>query len=99
VKEGEEESREGKVPDDCGTVTTKAVSDRKKMPEDDENILSASSLTSPSESSLSSEQTAERNVVKEGEEGRREGKVAKTDVLKIKDCDTVTTKAISDRKK
>ena len=31
VKEGEEESREGKVPDDCGTVTTKAVSDRKKF--------------------------------------------------------------------
>ena len=37
--------------------------------------------------------------MKEGDEGSREGKVAKTDVLKIKDCDTVTTKVINDRKK
>jgi len=44
------------------------------MPEDDENLLSASSFTSPSESSSSSEHTAEHNIVKEGEEGSREGK-------------------------
>ena len=37
--------------------------------------------------------------MKEADEGSREGKVAKTDVLKIKDCDTVTTKVISDTRK
>jgi len=69
------------------------------MPDDDENLLSASSLASPSASSSSSEQTTEHNVMKEGEEGSREGKVAKTDLSKINDCDIVTTKVISDRKK
>ena len=69
------------------------------MPDNDENLLSASSLASPSASSSSSEQTAEHNVVKEGEEGSREGKVAKRDVSKINECDTVPTKVISDRKK
>ena len=69
------------------------------MPDNDENLLSASSSASPSASSSSSEQTAEHNVVKEGKEGSREGKVAKMDVSKINECDTVPTKVISDRKK
>jgi len=68
------------------------------MPDDDENLLSASSLASPSASSSSSEQTTEHNVMK-GEEGSREGKVAKTDLSKINDCHIVTTEVISDRKK
>jgi len=66
---------------------------------DDENLLSASSFALPLASSSPSEQTAEHNVVKDGEEGSRKGKVAKTDVSNINDCDTVTTKVISDREK
>ena len=30
VKEGEDERREGNVPEDCSTMTTKGVSDHKK---------------------------------------------------------------------
>jgi hypothetical protein len=66
---------------------------------DDENLLSASSFALPSASLSPSEQTAEHNIVKDGEEGSREGKVAKTDVSNINDRDTVTTKVVSDRKK
>jgi len=66
---------------------------------DDENLLSESLFALPSASSSPSEQTAEHNVVKDGEEGSRKGKVAKTDVSNINDCDTVTTKVISDREK
>jgi len=77
VKEGEEENRERKVPEDCGTVTTKLTSDRKKMPDNDENLPSASSLSSPSASSLSWEQTAEHSLVKEGEEASSEGNLFK----------------------
>jgi hypothetical protein len=95
MKEGEEESREGKEPEDCGTVTTKAVSDRKKC----YPTTMKSYCRHHRWHHLQSEQTAEHNVVKEGEEGSREGKVTKTDVSKINDCDTVTTEVISDRKK
>ena len=57
------------------------------------------SVSSSAVSSSSSDQTTKPNQVKDVDVESRQGKVAKTDGLMMNDCDTVTTTAISDKKK
>ena len=49
--------------------------------------------------SSSSDETTKPNEVKEVDVESEQGKVAKTHGLMMNDCDTVTTTAISDKKK